>query len=358
MKQYKVAVIPARMQMFTKAHEQLIIEAGKLADLVIVALGSTNVASSIKNPFDYDFRSDVIYHWSNEYGKLGSGLCINIPDTPELSDWVYSLKINASLSYEEQMGYDAPNSNEIILVGSSKDNDGTMRGEWAEKLGWDCHNVEPFKNEYGELLNATDIRKSYFRRPSFGTEYISWHKMVPVSCIGIYEDFMKTDSYARLREEYAEIEHNKSKYGTGPHLTGDALIFKLSETPKVLLITRGGKVGNGLLAMPGGYLDPGETFNETIIRECKEEINVDLSKQVVKHQRILDNPSRDLRGRIISVANVYYMSESHANEMEFKAGDDALSYGWYKLEDIKENACFADHYHVIVDEYFKLLGRK
>ena len=349
MKQYKVAVIPARMQMFTKAHEQLIIEAGKLADKVFVALGSTNVASSIKNPFDYTFRCIVVSKWlSKNYDKFDEYTtveCINVPDTPELSDWLGLLNRNVN---SQCGGY--INHNDVVLVGSLKDNDGTMRKYWADWLGWGCHNVKPYEmNEI--LINASDVRKSFYR-----DEYIG--NLIPESCIDIYTQFKYTNDYARLCDEWAEIEYNKSKYGDGPHLTGDALIFKLSETPKVLLITRGGKVGNGLLAMPGGYLDPGETFNETIIRECKEEINVDLSKQLVKHQRILDNPSRDLRGRIISVANVYYMSESHAYEMEFKAGDDALSYDWYKLEDIKENACFADHYHVIVDEYFKLLGRK
>ena len=46
---------------------------------------------------------------------------------------------------------------------------------------------------------------------------------------------------------------------------------------KILLIKRNTKPFVGYWALPGGRLDPGETIEQTVVRECKEETGLDVA---------------------------------------------------------------------------------
>jgi 8-oxo-dGTP diphosphatase len=46
---------------------------------------------------------------------------------------------------------------------------------------------------------------------------------------------------------------------------------------KILLIKRNTKPFVGYWALPGGRMDPGETVEQTILRECKEETGLDVA---------------------------------------------------------------------------------
>jgi 8-oxo-dGTP diphosphatase len=46
---------------------------------------------------------------------------------------------------------------------------------------------------------------------------------------------------------------------------------------KILLIKRNTKPFVGYWALPGGRMDPGETIEKTIVRECKEETGLDVA---------------------------------------------------------------------------------
>ena len=56
-----------------------------------------------------------------------------------------------------------------------------------------------------------------------------------------------------------------ARYGPGPHRAADALIYR--HPGWVCLIRR----PDGLWAMPGGFLDPGESPGKGVIREAEEE---------------------------------------------------------------------------------------
>ena len=45
---------------------------------------------------------------------------------------------------------------------------------------------------------------------------------------------------------------------------------------EVLLTVRGREPEKGTLDLPGGFVDPGETAEEALIREIKEELNIDV----------------------------------------------------------------------------------
>jgi ADP-ribose pyrophosphatase YjhB (NUDIX family) len=47
---------------------------------------------------------------------------------------------------------------------------------------------------------------------------------------------------------------------------------------KVVLIKRAKEPGKGKLDLPGGFIDPNESAEEAVIRETKEEINIDIKE--------------------------------------------------------------------------------
>ena len=51
-----------------------------------------------------------------------------------------------------------------------------------------------------------------------------------------------------------------------------------NEKNELLLTVRAFEPDKGMLDLPGGFIDPGETAENTLIREIKEELNLDISE--------------------------------------------------------------------------------
>lgn len=73
----------------------------------------------------------------------------------------------------------------------------------------------------------------------------------------------------------------------------DAILFCGED---VILLDRLGSLPG--LAMPGGKIDAGETPEEAVVRECKEETGFDVS--IVRKVRTVDTPGRDPRGNYVT----------------------------------------------------------
>ena len=70
-------------------------------------------------------------------------------------------------------------------------------------------------------------------------------------------------------------ECNLSLYNNVAAAVGLIIILKDKENKqKILLIKRGKDPQKGKLAVPGGFVDPGESAEEAALRECKEEIGL------------------------------------------------------------------------------------
>lgn len=131
-------------------------------------------------------------------------------------------------------------------------------------------------------------------------------------------------------------------------LCADMVIFNELQMPvKVLMIFRKWAPYEGTWALPGGHLDPGETFKQAALREATEETGLCFSN--AQQVGVYDTPNRDPRGRVISVA----FTLTIPIEVQPIAGDDAAEVAWIPARDIisgKVPVAF-DHQQIVHDAY-------
>jgi 8-oxo-dGTP diphosphatase len=121
-----------------------------------------------------------------------------------------------------------------------------------------------------------------------------------------------------------------------PLLTVDAVIIYKR---KILLVRRKNSPFKDIFALPGGFVEIGETVEKAAIREAKEETGLDI--EIIKLIGVYSDPKRDPRGHTVSVC---YLAKGSGN---LKAGSDAKETGLFGLNEIPELAF--DHNKIIED---------
>jgi len=125
-----------------------------------------------------------------------------------------------------------------------------------------------------------------------------------------------------------------------PALTADAIIrYKKNN---VILIRRKNPPFKGKLALPGGFIDKGETPEQACIREAKEETNLDV--KIIKKIGIFSGPDRDPRGHVVTVA---FLCEPLKKSEEPKAQDDAAGLEIVSFSQIPSLEFAFDHKEII-----------
>ncbi|MDH3326999.1 MAG: NUDIX hydrolase [Gammaproteobacteria bacterium] len=123
-----------------------------------------------------------------------------------------------------------------------------------------------------------------------------------------------------------------------PSLTVD-IIIELAQAPgRILLIER--KYPPFGWALPGGFVDVGESVERAAVREAKEETSLDVS--LIRLLGCYSAPERDKRGHTVSVVFIA------TADGEPEAADDAKFLKLWEVEDLPELAF--DHQN-IVDDY-------
>lgn len=111
-----------------------------------------------------------------------------------------------------------------------------------------------------------------------------------------------------------------------PAVTVDLVLISTEEPPQVLLIRRGRAPYAGCWALPGGFIEMNETLEESARRELQEETGLTTRKLTMLG--VYDAPTRDPRGRMISVA---YIALVNRKTMKPTAADDAAEADWFAL---------------------------
>ena len=127
-----------------------------------------------------------------------------------------------------------------------------------------------------------------------------------------------------------------------PNLTVDAIIKmrnEVFEDDSILLIKR--KNPPFGWALPGGFVDYGESPEDAVIREVKEETN--LKFNIIRQLKTYGDPKRDPRGHTVSVVFI-----GEANDKP-EAGDDASEVMVVTVKDALEMDLAFDHKRIILD---------
>jgi len=122
-------------------------------------------------------------------------------------------------------------------------------------------------------------------------------------------------------------------------LTADVVVTSLSGF--VALVKRGWPPFEGMWALPGGYVDPGERIRDAAARELAEEAGITVRPDQLARVDIFDAPDRDPRGRFVTVA--YHLEVVSGTGIE--AGDDAVDVAWWPLNALPPLAF--DHAEII-----------
>ena len=99
---------------------------------------------------------------------------------------------------------------------------------------------------------------------------------------------------------------------------------------ELLLIQRKNEPYMNCWALPGGFLDMGETLEQAAERELKEETGLEINS--LRQLGAFSKVDRDPRTRVISVA---YFAELASGQTAI-AADDAQDVGWFNLDKLPE----------------------
>ncbi|HIK02919.1 TPA: NUDIX hydrolase [archaeon] len=128
-----------------------------------------------------------------------------------------------------------------------------------------------------------------------------------------------------------------------PKLAVDILVAK---DDKILLIKRKYEPFKGKYALPGGFVEYGETVEQAAVRECKEETGIDVELEGLLG--VYSAPDRDPRGHVISI--VFFGIPKKGKPTSSNETEDV---GYRSLKEIENMELASDHETIIED--FKII---
>jgi 8-oxo-dGTP diphosphatase len=136
-----------------------------------------------------------------------------------------------------------------------------------------------------------------------------------------------------------------------PALTVDVVLATREARPRVLLIQRKHEPFAGTWALPGGFVNEGETLADAARRELQEETGLEVAE--MEQLYTAGDPGRDPRGWTVSTV---FLTRVDAELLQPVAADDAGAVSWFLLEKLPKLAF--DHAMLLARARARLADRQ
>lgn len=352
--EFDYLVFIGRFQPLHNGHLYVMNEALKKSKNLIILVGSAENPRSIRNPWTFDERREMIYG--------------DLVRTPEIRDRVHVAPIR-DITYNDQawinqiqktvdqivladLNQGSPhvhlhglNNARIGLVGFQKDGSSYYLKKFPQ---WESYGIE----DQHSTFDATGIRDAYFQSTPTIPDLV-----VPSATRNLLKkEFLYRPEFKTILNEYTAIRAYKKAWENSPFppifVTTDCVVI---QSGHILLIRRGDFPGKGLMALPGGFLDANEKVKDCAVRELKEETRIAdhhgeippaKLRSFITSQRVFDDPHRSTRGRTITHAFRFDLPEA-TSLYNVIGSDDAVHAEWVRLSDVKQDDMYEDHFHII-----------
>lgn len=306
-----IGVFIGRFQPIHEGHVSALKQAASCCERLVILVGSADACRSIKNPWTFQERKDMIRK------KL---LDVKNLTILPLNDYHYSDSQWIS-DVRETVG--SQGNDNIVLFGHYKEGNDYLR--WFPE--WKFQDLQATVH-----LNATLVRTRMFKDNS--------------------PEMPKT-----VRDDLAFYEHEAGLFYDYPF--PETLNFNCADAVvecqgQVLLITRGKSPGQGTWALPGGFRnrkDP--SLQDCAIRELFEETNIKVPEKVIRGSvvstKLYDSNKRSF-GIPRNTLAVYIRinPDPDGKPPKVKAADDAVEAKWFPLNVVlNDMALYDDHKHII-----------
>lgn len=252
-----LGIVIGRFAPLHVGHEHLLREASRQCDHLLV-ITDVNTKRSAKNPF-----------LDEECDKMLKGLNIHIGSIRHVNDektdfdWYTQVRkvIEETLKYYSMTALDRM----VLFCVEGRGDDFSLRQKWAEAISPNIKVVNPLKDyntNRSKYVSATDVREKWF-----AGNYVECHSLVP----RISMEVMRDVGLGWLKPQVTSANHVEAEML--PKAVFVLLYANVGEHKQFLVVNR----ADGTLGFPGGKVEDGETLIQAAIRECQEEIGLDIS---------------------------------------------------------------------------------
>lgn len=321
------AVIIGRWQLFHKGHETLLNAALASAENVIVVVGSALRSRDSRNPFNWQERKAMVQSVLRP-ADLDRVSFLPVRDYFDDEAWNEAVRKGVQ---ERMASRAAP-----VLVGYKKDHTSYYLDHFPD---WGSVAVPQ------ELdVDATSLRNVFFEAADPDARMAVLAPYISVPVLNYLQAWSRLSVFAeRVREHQAVVKYRK-RWTANAYLTADAVVVASGH---VLLVRRGGDIGYGQWACPGGFVEPLERFYDASVRELREETGFatlsSTMKAALRRSRVFDHPGRSPRGRLVTTA--YHFDLGNIRLPEVKGADDAMEAKWVPIAELPSyvELLFEDH---------------
>ena len=340
-KEFDTLVFLGRFSPLHFGHCAVIDTALQKAKEVIIVIGSSFAARSLRNPFTFEERKRIIKSvYPQDNVKV-----VGVSDYP-YSDNKWVSTVQSLVRRTMYMVLSTPEQYKIGLIGHSKDASSYYLNIFP---AWGSVEVKNFKN-----IDATAIRKVLFgadRDLDLIREYMPVNARITMNEIIEFNP----REWKLLLEDFKVVQQYHKSWSNAPYtpmfVTTDAMLV---QNGRILLVERGESPFKGKLALPGGHLEKDLSLETNMIKELKEETRIKVPEKVLRGSiseiKVFDEPNRDPRGRYITHAFYINLGFPDTGFPKVKGNSDAKRAEWFDLGSLKQEDFAFDHWHII--QYF------